>query len=89
MRLILLFLISFLATAGSPEIQVPRPEPPKAIKFKIPQIPWWNSAEKAYVASQSPFSNPEYLSSKPKAMPLLLPYPYQAPLNARSYFFLQ
>jgi hypothetical protein len=89
MRPVLLFIISFLAIAGTPEIQVPRPEPPKAIQFKIPLIPWWNSAEKAYVASQSPFSNPEYPSSKPKAMPLLLPYPCQAPLNARSYFFLQ
>jgi hypothetical protein len=89
MRLVLLFLISLLATAGSPEVKVPRPEPPKSIGFKTPQIPWWNNAKKAYVASQSPFSNYEYLPSKPKALPLLMPYPYQAPANARVYFFNQ
>ena len=89
MRLALLLLVSSLAVAASPEIKVPRPAPPKGLHFSIPQIPWWNSAEKAQVASRSPISFIEDPLSKPKPMPLLLPYPYQAPPNARAYFFFQ
>ena len=89
MRLALLLLVSSLAVAGSPEIKVPRPAPPKGLHFAVPQIPWWNSAEKAQLASRSAFNIPETPFSKPKPMLLLLPYPHQAPPNARAYFFFQ
>jgi hypothetical protein len=89
MRLALLLLVSGLAIAGSPEIKVPRPAPPKGLQLAVPQVPWWNSAEKARVASRSPFCFSEESLGKPKPMPFLLPYPNQAPPNARAYFFFQ
>ena len=89
MRLALLLLVPTLVVAASPKIKVPRPAPPKGLNFSAPQIPWWNSAEKAQLASRAPFYIFEESLGKPKPMPLLLPYPYQAPPNARAYFFFQ
>jgi hypothetical protein len=83
----LLLLVSSLAIADIPEIKVPPLAPPEGLQVSIPKVPWWNSAEKARVAACSPFS----LRGEPlgKPVPLLLPYPYQAPPNARAYFFFQ
>lgn len=89
MRPALLLLVSGLAMAGSPEIRAPRPAPPKGLHLAVPQIPWWNSAEKARVSSHSPHGHFEESPGGPKAMPLFLPYPNQAPPNARAYFFFQ
>lgn len=89
MRLPLLLLLSSVAIAGSPEIKVPHPALPTGIHMATPQIPWWNSAESARVASRSPFASSEASPGRPKAMPLLLPYPNQAPSTARAFFFFQ
>ena len=89
MRLALILLLPGLAIAGSPEIKAPRPATPKGLQLAVPQIPWWNSAEKARVVFHSPFGISEESLGKPKPIPLLLPYPYQAPPNGRAYFFNQ
>ena len=89
MRLALILLLPGLAIAASPEIKAPRPAPPKGLQLAVPQIPWWNSAEMARVAFRSPFGISEVSLGKPRPMPLLLPYPNQAPPNARAYFFFQ
>ena len=89
MRLALFLLLSSLAVAATPEVQLPHPAPPKLLQLAIPQIPWWNSAEKARVASRSPYTFSAESLSLPKPMPLLLPYPQLAPRNGRSYFLLQ
>ena len=90
MRLSLLFLISCLASAGAPEYQVPRPPPPKNIQFKVPQIRWWNSAEKARVVSAPVFFNTSEISlGQAKPDHFLMPYPYQGPSSARAHFFYQ
>ena len=89
MRLALILLASCFAAASTPAVQAPHPAPPKIIQIAVPQIAWWNSAERARVVSRSPFTIPVDALSKPKPFPLLLPYPYQAPSNGRSYFLLQ
>jgi hypothetical protein len=89
MRLVTLVLLPSMAIAGSPENQVPRPFHPKGIQFKVPQIPWWNSAEKARLSSPSTFNSPVAPPTKSSPEFLLLPYPYQAPANGRAYFFYQ
>ena len=89
MRLLMLFLITGLVAAGAAEPQAPRSAPPKGLLFKAPQVPWWNSAEKARVAFQSPTSPLESSLIKPRVDLLLLAYPYQAPAQARAFFFFQ
>jgi hypothetical protein len=88
MRLPLLLLLSCLAAAAPPSLQAPRPAL-SGLSFKAPNIPWWNSAEKARVASwSSPAASVPSLG-QPKPDRLLLPYPSQAPPNARTYFYFQ
>ena len=89
MRLALILLAPCLAASATPTVKVPRPAPPKFLPIAVPQIPWWNSAEKARVAARSPFTLPADTLIRPKHLPLLLPYPSQAPPNGRSHFLLQ
>jgi len=89
MRLLLLLIAPCLAAAATPALKTPHPAPPKIFQMAVPHIAWWNNAERARVASRPPFTIPDNALSKPQQMPLLLPYPYQAPSNGRSYFFLQ
>lgn len=89
MRLALMLLPSCLVAATPLAVNPPRPAPPTLLHVPVPRIPWWDSAERARVASRSPFAIPGDVPGKPKPMPLLLPYPRQAPPDGRSYFFLQ
>lgn len=89
MRFGLLFLVACFAFAESPGDKVPRPTPPKQIQIKVPQIRWWNSAEKARVASGSVFNPSELSLGEAKPDRFLMPYPYQAPPSVRAYFFYQ
>ena len=89
MRLALILLAPALVAAAPPAVQAPRPTPPRILPISVPPIPWWNSAEKARVAARSPFTLPVDTLIRPKHLPLLLPYPSQAPPNGRSHFLLQ
>ena len=89
MRLALMLLPTCLAAAAPPAVHPPRPAPPTLLHVTVPRIPWWNSAERARVASHSPFAIPGNVAGTPKPMPLLLPYPGQAPPDGRASFFFQ
>ena len=89
MRLALMLLPSCLVAATPLAVNPPRPAPPTLLHVPVPRIPWWNSAEKARVTARSPCTIPGDVAGKPKPLPLLLPYPGQAPPHGRASFFFQ